>query len=85
MFDLDSFSIQRLKYKENQNLRRVIKSYETDGVFKVDSQGLRLVDFASNDYFGMSYNNKVLSKVKESYSCFGSGSSRFDFRVIKIL
>jgi 8-amino-7-oxononanoate synthase len=76
MFDLDSFSIQQLKYKENQNLRRVIKSYETDGVFKIDSKGVRLVDFASNDYFGMSHNKEVLSKVKEGYSCFGSGSSR---------
>ncbi len=76
MFDLDSFSIQQLKYKENQNLRRVIKSFESDGVFKVDSRGKRLVDFASNDYFGMSYNQDVLSKVKEGYSFFGSGSSR---------
>ena len=47
MFDLDSFSIQQLKYKENQNLLRVIKSFEADGVFKIDPKGFRLVDFAS--------------------------------------
>lgn len=76
MFDLDSFSIQQLKYKENQNLLRVINSYEVEGVFKIDSKGFKLVDFASNDYFGMSYNKVVLGKVQQSYSCLGSGSSR---------
>ena len=29
-----------------------------------------------NDYFGMSHNNVVINKIKQSNSCFGSGSSR---------
>jgi 8-amino-7-oxononanoate synthase len=76
MLDLESFSIQQLNNKENQKLLRVVKSYKSEGVFKVDELGNKLYDFTSNDYFAMGYNPSVLNSIGNVQSCFGSGSSR---------
>ncbi|MBT4989926.1 MAG: pyridoxal phosphate-dependent aminotransferase family protein [Rickettsiales bacterium] len=76
MFNLDSYAIAQLKYKENQKLQRVITSYQAEGKFKVDQDGNKLIDFTSNDYFAMAQNREILAKASSEVMSMGSSSSR---------
>lgn len=76
-FEMD-FSEER-RHRQDRGLWRELAVYEPEQGMEVVLEGKRLVNFSSNDYFGMTQHPEVIKAAQEAIATYGvgAGASRF--------
>ena len=72
--DGDNRWSDRLAERESQGLRRTLRLIQTPQGAVIDSAGLRLRNFASNDYLGLANHPDILDAVKRAVDDWGWGA-----------